>query len=126
MRPGPSRLEKAAMATMLRRMSDRITRFQAMVERFPERAPPRFSLARALHDADNHAAAEGHYAEALKLQPDLMMAAMHRAECLFELGRFEDAREAAQVALSMALKQGHTGPQADAENLLEEIADELD
>jgi tetratricopeptide (TPR) repeat protein len=106
-------------------MNDRIKRFEAMVERFADRAPPRFSLARALHDAERHADAEPHYAEALRLQPDLMMAAMHRAECLFETGRFEEARTAAQLALSMALKQGHTGPQADAENLLEEIADEL-
>lgn len=103
----------------------RIERFRAMVERFPDRSPPRFSLARALHDDDDFAAAAPHYAEALRLQPDLMMAALHRAECLFELRRWSDAREAAEAALRMAQQQGHTGPQADASALLDDIADEL-
>lgn len=101
----------------------RIARFQALVERFPDKSPPRFSLARALHDADEHAKAAPHYAEALRMQPDLMMAALHHAECLMELGELEGARESAEKALALALKQGHTGPQADAESLLEDIED---
>jgi len=104
----------------------RIDRFEKMVERFPDRSPPRFSLARALHDAGRHADAEPHYARALELQPDLMMAALHRAECLVELDRYEEARTAAMAAREMAQKQGHTGPYADADELLEDIADELD
>ncbi len=104
--------------------NERITRFTAMVERFPDRSPPRFSLARALQDNEDYVAAAQHYAKALELQPDMMMAALHRAECLFEVRDFAQAEQAAHRALELAIKQGHTGPQADAENLLEEIADE--
>ncbi len=103
----------------------RIARFEKIVERFPDRSPPRFSLARALQDAGRHADAEPHYEEALRLQPDLMMAALHRAECLLELQRYEEAKAAAVTARDMAVRQGHTGPKADAEALLEDIADEL-
>ena len=106
--------------------NDRIARFTAMVERFPDRSPPRFSLARALQDSGEYQAAVGHYAEALRLQPDLMMAALHRAQCFFELSQFEEAKAAAEQALQLAVKQGHTGPQADANELLEDIADELE
>ena len=97
-----------------------------MVERFPDKAPPRFSLARALQDVEDWAGAEEHYSEALRLQPDLMMAALHRAECLMELGRFAEAQGPAQEALRLARAQGHSGPLADAEGLLADIADELD
>jgi len=104
----------------------RIARFAAMVQRFPDRSPPRFSLARALHDAGDHAAAEREYAVAVQLQPDLMMAALHRAECLVELGRWQEAGEMAEKARDLAVEQGHSGPLADAEELMLDIADELD
>lgn len=102
-----------------------IDRFRAMTERFPDRAEPRFSLARALQDAGENAAAAEHYGVACELQPDLMMAWLHRAECLIELGRPDQARPAAVRARDLAIAQGHTGPRLDADELLEELDDEL-
>lgn len=105
-------------------MSDpRIDRFRAMVERFPDRSPPRFSLARALHDAGQHAEAVEHYAAAAQLQPDLMMAWLHKGECLIELNQLDAAEEAVAESLRLAVAQGHDGPQVEARELLDEIED---
>ncbi len=101
----------------------RIARFEAMVARFPERPEPRFSLARALHDAGDHGAALPHYEQACELQADFMMAWLHRAECLLELDRLPEAAQAATKSCEFAVAQGHVGPRQEAEELLEEIAD---
>ncbi len=104
----------------------RIARFEAMVARFPDRSPPRFSLAQALQDAGRHGDAVPHFAEAARLQPDLMMAWLRQAESLVALERYADAEPVAQEALRLALAQGHDGPEADARELLEDIEDGLD
>ncbi len=103
----------------------RIARFEAMVARFPDKSPPRFSLGRALQDAGRLADAEPHYARAAELQPDLMMAWLHRAECLMGLGRFAEAQPVAEEARRLAVAQSHEGPLADVTELLEDLADEL-
>ena len=104
----------------------KIVRFEAMVVRFPDRSPPRFSLARALHDNGQLEAAVPHYQKAAELQPDLMMAWLHGAECLSALGRFAEALPLAEQAKRLAIAQGHEGPLADVTELLEDLEDELD
>ncbi|MEY3013109.1 MAG: Tetratricopeptide repeat [Pseudomonadota bacterium] len=103
-----------------------LQRARAMVERFPDRAPPHFSLARALHDLGRFDEAQQAYARAAELQPDLMMAWLHRGECLLELQRAEEARSCAEQARALARSQGHSGPLGEAEELLELVADFLD
>ena len=103
----------------------RIERFEAMVARFPDRSPPRFSLARALQDAGRYDAATEHYAKAAALQPDLMMAWLHWAECLMASGRYDEVREPAERARALAVSQGHEGPLADVTELLEDLDDEV-
>lgn len=107
-------------------MTTAVERAQAMVERFPDRAPPHFSLGRALQDAGDAASAEQAYAAAARLQPDLMMAWLHRAECLWEMQQAEAAKECAEQARQLAVAQGHSGPLEEADELLEVIADFLD
>ncbi len=104
----------------------KIARMRAMVERFPERSVPHFGLAQALHNGGDHDGAEASYAEAYRCQPDLMMAYFRRGQCLMALERYEEAREMANKTRELAMSQGHSGPLADAIEMLEEIADELD
>ena len=104
----------------------KIARMRAMVERFPERSVPHFGLAQALQSAGDHAGAEASYAEAYQRQADLMMAYFRRGECLMALERFEEAREMATKTRDLAMSQSHSGPLADATEMLEEIADELE
>lgn len=107
-------------------MTTAIERARMMTERFPDRAPPHFSLGRALQDAGDFAGAEASYARAAELQPDLMMAWLHRGTCLWELQRAEEARDCADRARKLAVSQGHSGPLDEADELLEAIADFLD
>ncbi len=120
----------ASMTPAVARSNDpvvqaRLDRARALVERFPDRAPPHFSLGRALHDAGALAEAVDHYRRAAALQPDLMMAHLHAAECALALGDASLARSAAEAAQRLARQQGHSGPLAEATDLLEAI-DDLD
>jgi tetratricopeptide (TPR) repeat protein len=104
----------------------RITKARGLVERFGDRSPPHFSLGRALHDAGDWSGAEVSYNEAARLQPDLLMAWLHRAECLLEIGRLDDAAACATHARNLAKSQGHSGPLAEADELLDAIAEQKD
>lgn len=105
---------------------DRIARFLEMVAEDPDNELALFSLGQALVDAGRQADAEGYFARAYEIVPDLMMAWFRRAECLVALGRFAEARPLAQKTLELAIAQNHVGPRGDAEELLEEIDDALD
>lgn len=102
-------------------LEQRIAKARSLVDRFADRSPPHFSLGRALHDANNCAEAELSYAIAARLQPDLLMAWLHRAECLLEIGRLHEAEACATQAYKLAKSQGHSGPLAEAEELLATI-----
>lgn len=101
----------------------RIARFQAMIEEDPDNELALFSLGQALLEAGRPAEAEGHFARACALQPDLMMGYYRRGECLLQLGRYEEAKAMAQRTRDLAIAQNHVGPRADAEEMLEEIED---
>ncbi len=103
----------------------RIEKARALAVRFPDRAPPHFSLGRALQDAGAWAEALTHYRRAAALQPDLMMAHLHAAECALALGDASLARVDAEAAQRLARQQGHSGPLVEATSLLEAI-DDLD
>jgi len=107
-------------------LQQRIQKARSLVERFADRSPPHFSLARALHDAGDVAGAERSYAAAARLQPDLLMAWLHRAECLLEIGQLDDAWTCATRARELARSQGHSGPLAEADELLDAIAEQKD
>ncbi len=103
-----------------------IERFRAMTVRFPDSELPWFSLGRALHEARQFAEAAVAFDAACARRPDMMMAWLHAAECLAADRRWSEARERASEAHRLAVGQGHSGPQADATALIEEVDDELD
>lgn len=107
-------------------LAQRILKAKGLVERFGDRSPPHFSLGRALHDAADWAGAEASYAEAARLQPDLLMAWLHRAECLLEIGLLDEAESCATTARNLARAQGHSGPLGEADDLLEAISEQKD
>lgn len=101
----------------------RLERFRQMAARFPDRSVPHFSLAQALQESGDLAGADAAYAEACRLQPDFMLAYLQHAACLVELGARDRARIAAEKARDLAVAQKHSGPLADAEELLEDLED---
>ena len=101
----------------------RTARFRAMTQEDPENELAWFSLGQALFDAGRFADALPAFAEAGRLQDDLMMAHLRQAQCLCELGRHSDAKPFAQKTRAPAIAQNHEGPREDADELLEEIDD---
>ncbi|MSQ82977.1 MAG: tetratricopeptide repeat protein [Myxococcales bacterium] len=97
-----------------------------MVAEDPDNELALFSLGQVLFERSNYAAAQEAFGRACLLQPDLMMAHLRRGECLVRLKRLVEAQKCLESARDLAIAQNHTGPRGDADDLLEEIADELD
>ncbi len=109
-------------------MSDpaRIQRYRAMVDRFPQSEVPRYSLASALIEAGELAEAETHLRVLLEHKPDYMMAAVQLAQILTQQERWDDALEACDAAIALAVAQDHKGPLMDCEALRDEIISEIE
>ena len=104
----------------------RTARFRAMTEDDPENELAWFSLGQALFDVGRFADSLLAFAQAARLQDDLMMAHLRQAQCLCELGRHAEAKPFALKTRALAIAQSHEGPREDADELLEEIEDALD
>jgi tetratricopeptide (TPR) repeat protein len=102
-------------------MNDAIARHQKMVEQFPQNELARFSLGKALYDAQQFAAAKEHFSVALARKPDWMVVQILIGKCDLALGDKPAARTAFQRALQLAIDQHHEGPQMEMEQALAEL-----
>lgn len=105
---------------------ERLDLLRALVAEDPDNELALFSLGQALFERRDYLQAEPLFARAAQLQPDLMMAHLRQGECLMALKRWQDARQPIEMARQLAISQNHVGPRGDAQDLLDEIADELD
>ena len=103
-------------------MNDAIARHQKMVEQFPQNELARFSLGKALYDAQQFAAAKEHFTIALAKKPDWMVVQILLGKCALALGDKPAAKTAFQRALALALAQHHEGPQMEMEQVLADLA----
>ena len=102
---------------------DPIGRFQHMLEQNPANGLARFSLAKALFDAQRPGDALLHFQIALEKKPDWMLAHILLGKCHLQLGAGQAARKAFERGLQLAMEQNHQEPQAEMEALLAEIED---
>jgi Flp pilus assembly protein TadD len=102
-------------------MPDAIQRWEKVVAVQPANDLARFSLAKALYDAERHAEAKEHLAAALAKKPDWMVVQILLGKCHLRLGDRAAAREAFEKALQLAIAQNHEGPQAEMEQTLAEL-----
>jgi tetratricopeptide (TPR) repeat protein len=102
-------------------MNDAIARHQKMVDQFPQNELARFSLGKALYDAQQFAAAKEHFSVALARKPDWMVVQILIGKCDLALGDKPAARTAFQRALQLAIDQHHEGPQMEMEQALAEL-----
>lgn len=102
-------------------MSNPIERWEKIVATQPANDLARFSLAKALFDAERYADAKGHLATALANKPDWMVVQILLGKCHLQLGERTAARDAFQKALQLAISQNHEGPQAEMEQALDEL-----
>jgi Flp pilus assembly protein TadD len=102
-------------------MNDAIARHQKMVDQFPQNELARFSLGKALFDAQQFATAKEHFAVAITKKPDWMVVQILIGKCDLALGDKPAARTAFQRALQLAIDQHHEGPQMEMEQALAEL-----
>lgn len=99
----------------------RIAKWKALVEQNPDNELARYSLASALFDAGRFADAEPHFARALELKSDWVMAYVLRAKCLIRLGRPNDARPLLEKGRAHSLQQKHQNPVDEIDEILAEL-----
>jgi tetratricopeptide (TPR) repeat protein len=105
-------------------MNEMIARYEKMVAQFPQNELARFSLGKALFDAQDFAGAREHLQAALERKPDWMVVQILLGKCDLALGDRASAKTAFERALQLAIDQHHEGPQAEMEQALAELAAE--
>ena len=103
-------------------MNETISRYEKMVEQFPQNELARFSLGKALFDAGDFVRAKEHLAAALAKKPDWMVVQILIGKCELSQGNAVSARVAFERALHLAIEQHHEGPQAEMEKALAELS----
>jgi Flp pilus assembly protein TadD len=99
----------------------KIDKFAALVAKNPENELARFSLGSALFEAGRFADAEPHFAKALALKGDWVMAYILRARCLIRLGRVDEARPLLATGRQHSLAQHHEAPVEEIDEILAEL-----
>jgi predicted Zn-dependent protease len=102
-------------------MNDRVARFTALVTSQPENPLFRFSLAQALDDAGQPAAAAQHYQICADARADWMMPRVLLGKALLRTGKPGDraaARPVLEEALALAIAQDHQDPAIELSGLL--------
>jgi len=94
-------------------------KWKALVLKNPNNELARFSLASAHFDAGEFAEAEPHFARALELKDDWVVAYILRSKCLIRLGRVAEARQLLANGRSHSIAQRHDGPVEEIDALLE-------
>jgi len=99
----------------------KIDKFAPLVAKNPENELARFSLGSALFEAGRFADAEPHFAKALALKGDWVMAYILRARCLIRLGRVDEARPLLATGRRHSLAQHHEAPVEEIDEILAEL-----
>ena len=102
-------------------MNEIIQRYEAMVAQFPQNELARFSLGKALFDANEVQRAKEHLQVALDRKPDWMVVQILIGKCELALGNKPAAKLAFEKALQLAIEQHHEGPQMEMEQALAEL-----
>ena len=100
---------------------DAIMRARAMVEKHPASELARFSYAKALFDANQHAEAAEQLQQCVAKKPDWMVATILLGRSLLVLDRKAEAKQVLERALELALAQNHVGPRGEVEALLDTL-----
>lgn len=100
---------------------DRIAHFATLVERQPNNALFRFSLAQAFLAAGRDAEAEPHLRHCVAAKADWMIPRILLGKLVLRNGRAAEARPLLTEALQLAVSQSHEAPEAELRTLLAEL-----
>jgi Flp pilus assembly protein TadD len=96
----------------------KIARFATLLEKNPDNALFRFSLAQALDKAERSEEALDHYQQCAQGKADWMMPRILLGKLQLKLGQTAAARVALEEALQLAIDQSHEDPEAELRALL--------
>ena len=102
--------------------SAKVLKWMPLVEKHPDNELARYSLASAYFDEKRFAEAEPHFARALELKNDWVMAYILRARCLIALGRAGEARPLLAKGRELSIQQRHQGPVEEIDAILAELS----
>ncbi len=101
--------------------AEKIAKWQQLVDKNPSNELARYSLASAYFEDDRFAEAEPHFARALEIKSDWVMAYILRAKCLVRLGRFAEAKPLLARGRDHSIQQHHDGPVEEIDAILETL-----
>ena len=100
---------------------DKVDKWKQVCEQRPTDELARFTLAKALYDAQRFEEAVPEFQRAIDVKPDRLMAHVFLAKSLVELGQGAPAVVVLKRARELALEQDHSEPLAEIDDLLEEL-----
>ena len=104
-------------------MSELIQRYEQQLAANPANHLARFSLGKALFDAERFREAQHQLAQALAAKPDWMLVQILIGKCQLASGDKPAARQSFEKGRDLAIAQNHEGPREEMEQLLAELED---
>lgn len=101
--------------------AEKIAKFSKILEASPANHFARFGLANAYFDAGRFEDAAACYRKCLEAQDDWMAVHITLGRCLVKLHRYDEARHALETARVLAVRQGHSQPQEEIQEILSQI-----
>ena len=102
-------------------MNENITRYQKLLEQYPDNELARFSLGKAYFDSGDFVSAREQFDLALAKKQDWMVVQILIGKCELALGHKPEAKLAFERAKQLAIDQHHEGPLAEMEQMLAEL-----
>lgn len=99
----------------------KVDKWKQVCEQRPQDELARFTLAKALYEAERFEEAVPEFQRAIDVKPDWLMAHVFLAKSLVELGQGAPAVVVLKRARELALEQDHSEPLAEIDDLLEEL-----
>ncbi len=102
-------------------MTDRISQLRNMLESEPDDAFCLYGIAMEYAKAGQNDRAIAHFDRTIEVQPDYCYAYYHKARCLMDDDRTEEARSTLEAGLDQAKESGDIHAQDEIEALLGEV-----
>lgn len=120
--PSNPKMRRSQIAATELKVNDAVSKYQKLLEQYPDNELARFSLGKALYDASQFVPAKEQFEVALGKKPDWMAVRILLGKCELSLGNRAAAIVSFERARQLAIEQNHEGPREEMEQLLADMA----
>ena len=103
-------------------MTDRMSQLKNMLESEPDDAFCLYGIAMEYAKDGQSERAIAHFDRTIEVQPDYCYAYYHKARCLMDDDKYEDARQTLEIGLEQARESGDIHAEGEIEALLGELS----